>query len=192
MSLGIAIAEWNVWRFKGNAPIEDALLRLEAAWACAIDPKYAKDLRFELTDSVHESAIGFRPLEIALKRSASPSRGSRRETFLAEPVVRQATIARHVIPKKDAFSDWLSASVKRLVETYPRNAVYDEETGIYDASHEAPVPREFFEDGFGLSDDAVKAALRVFLASLDPAANPYLRTADELLSLGFNGIPYSL
>ena len=194
MSLGVAIAEWNVWRFEGHLPIEDGLLRLEAAWACAIDPLYAKDLRFKLTPSVHEKADPVAgPFEIALAAlGVTYARFTKGSIHIAEPVVRQATLATHLIPGKNVFSDWLSAAVRKTVETFPRNATYDTDSELYDASHETPVPREFFENGFAYSGEAATAALREFLRSLDPTRNPYLRSAEELRAEGFKGTPYTL
>lgn len=194
MSLGVAVAEWNIWRFEGHAPIEDALLRIEAAWACAIDPMYSKNLRFKLTPSVHESAdpvLG--PLEIAVSAlGVTYAHFEKKSIYIAEPVVRQATLAKHLIPGKTVFSDWLSAAVRKTAETFPRGATYDTTTRVYDASHETPVAREFFESAFVYSEASSRAALKAFLEALDPAANPYLNTADEMRSMGFKGTPYTI
>jgi hypothetical protein len=194
MSLGIAIAEWGVWRFDGHADINDARLRLDAAWASAIDVLYAKDLRVELTDEVHESGDRIRgPLELCLDGLGDTyAHFSTASIYLAEPITKQTKLVRHLAPQKPAFDAWLSDSLRRSTEVFPRNAKYDRKTETYDSSHEPPVPREFFEAGFAYSEGASKAALRAFLKTLDPDTNPYLRTSDEMVALGFKGTPYSL
>jgi hypothetical protein len=190
MSLGVAITEWTVWRFKGHVPIEDALLRLEAAWACAIDPRYAKSLRFKLTQTGADPLLG--PFEIALDVLGSIcDRFTKGSIYLAEPVVRQATLAKHVIPGKNVFSDWLSAGVRKAATTFPRNAKYDRKSGVFDASLEPPVPGEFFEPDFVYSEETTRAMLQAFLKSLDPEKNPYLRSPEELRQMGFTGTPYT-
>ena len=40
-ALGVACLEWVVARVEGHINTSDALLRIEAAWAAAIDPRYA-------------------------------------------------------------------------------------------------------------------------------------------------------
>src|SRR5512134_2186391 len=50
MALGVAIAEWILWRFEGHADLQDAHRAVEASWASVIHPAYAKPLPFELDD----------------------------------------------------------------------------------------------------------------------------------------------
>lgn len=194
MAIGALLTEWIVWRFHGRADLVDAHNRIEAAWASIIDPAYVRGLDFELTDrdDFHDKAIVEGPLEIALDFLAViSSRYIEGSIYLAEPIAKQAMLAQHLMPNKKMFSSWLSDILRRTAKVFPREADYDEGAGIYDASHEKPVPREFFDPEFKYTDGAAEKALREFLQTLDPGKNPYLRTPEEMKALGFTGTPYS-
>jgi len=189
MSLGVAVAEWIVWRFTGHADLTDAINRIEAAWASAVNPVYARDLsaRMPHHDDPIEGALEM-ALAVLGQTNARYRKGS---IYLAEPVVKLATLAVHIMPDKDVFQDWLSSAVRALAQAFPRATDYDRASGVYDASHEKPVPQEFFDPSFRYDDNAAAAAIRQFLQSLDPQRNPYLRSADEMRAAGFTGTPYS-
>jgi hypothetical protein len=57
--------------------------------------------------------------------------------YLAEPIVKQAMLARHVLGKRKSFEDWMKTVLRRATEVFPRKAEYDETTKKYDASGEA-------------------------------------------------------
>jgi hypothetical protein len=169
----------------------DAIDRIEAAWAGAIDPAYMRDLDADMTHDDDQFPVeGAFELALCLlgETSAEYGEGS---IYLAESVVKLATLAAHVLPDKDIFQAWLSPTVRRLAQIFPRTADYDRSSGIYDASHEKPVPREFFDPSFHYDDAAAAAAIRQFLKSLDPRRNPYLSSADEMKAAGFAGTPYN-
>ena len=117
---------------------------------------------------------------------------SKGNIYLAEELVNQAELARHIIPKKKAFTDWFTDVLRRLSATFPRGEEYDRESEFYDASDEVPVPREFFNASFEYSKKVADSALASFLSGLDPAANPYLATPEEMKVAGFEGTPYKL
>ncbi len=192
MSLGVAIAEWIVWRFAGHTDLTDAVYRIEAAWANAIVPLYAGDLTCRMTHDDDKFPVEG-ALELGLcvlgETNASFCEGS---IYLAEPVVKLATVAAQVLPDKDIFSDWLSSTIRRLAQTFPKTTDYDSASGTYDASLEKPVPREFFDQAFTYDDAAATAVIQEFLRTLDPKRNPFLRSADEMNAAGFKGIPYQV
>ncbi len=64
------------------------------------------------------------------------------------------------------------------------------ELKTYDAGHEPPVYRAFFEPGFVHNDENAKKAINESLGSLGPKKNPYLCTAEEMIAQGFEGTPY--
>jgi hypothetical protein len=176
MSLGVAITEWGIWRLDGHADLTDALARVEAAWACSIDAAYAKDLKFTLSDGVHEDGDPIHgPLEICLAVLGELcARYSKNSIYIVGSVIRQAQLVRYILPDKAAFDEWLTSSLRRAAKTFPREATYDRKKGVFDPSAELPVPREFFEPGFDYSESASKAAISGFLKTLDPKKNPYL------------------
>ncbi len=194
LAMGTAITEWIFYRFDGHADLTDPWKRVEAAWACNIEPLYANDLRFKLTRVVHEKGMPIEgPLELALSSLGKMyARYTKGAIDLAEPVVRQAVLARHILGKISVFDNWLTETVRRTVEVFPRKGEYATGTQTYDASDEPPVPREFFEPNFSYTAEAAKQALQEFLKALDYTKNHYLRSPEEMKAKGFQGTPYAL
>jgi len=191
-AVGIAAMEWVVYRFSGHTNISDALNRIEAAWASAINLVYCRDLQFWLTDkaSAAKDQVGA-PLEISLALLYSMHhRYSTNNLDVSEAACRQILLAQHVVPKAAKFDAWLSQALQKLANTFPQQAEPDAET--YDWSREEIVPQEFFEPDFMYTKESARAALRGFLATLNPGQNPYLRTAEEIKASGFTGTAYSL
>ncbi|MGD9853094.1 MAG: hypothetical protein AB7T38_17745 [Nitrospirales bacterium] len=193
MALGIAITEWIIWRFKNYLDLEDADMRIEAAWSGVIDPIYVKTLEINLSPEIHDSELVKGPYEIGLKilRHIN-ARYTKGDIYLAEYVVNQSMLARHIMPDKEIFSDWLTDTVKKTSTVFPRETEYDEETGIYDATHEKPVPREFFDPSFVYTEETAQRVLKDFLQTLNPKENPYLNSPEEMKKQGFKGKPYTL
>ncbi|MCI3953281.1 MAG: hypothetical protein K0R53_2780 [Burkholderiales bacterium] len=173
MGLGIAITEWIVWRLSGLADVLDALKRIEAAWATIARPGLAGGLQYTMNLDDDQEPVGG-PLELALCNLGQLARryeaGS---VYLAEIVVKQAMLARHLLPDKKAFDAWLSEVLRAMAAKRPRTTAYDEDTGVYDFSQEAPVTRSFYSTDFQPSQDPARTQ-EEFLNSLDPMENPYL------------------
>jgi hypothetical protein len=93
-----------------------------------------------------------------------------------------AMLVDHIANRQPSYSSWLSESLRRCHRHYPATKTSVEE--------EPPVPREFFDPDFVWSEEAVANAVQQFLGTLDPAANPYLRTPEQMLTAGFKGTPY--
>jgi hypothetical protein len=191
-ALATAVTEWIVWRLEGHADVRDAHRRIEAAWASVVHPLYAKDLFVKLTKN-DDTAPVEAPLELALCLLGKiEGRYADGNIYLAAPIVNLSMLAQHLMPNEKDFSNWLSATLRRMAKVFPRGGEYDRESGKYDASGEKPVPREFFDPSFDYSEAAATAAWRVFLESLDPKDNPYLRSREEMTAGGFQGKPYTI
>jgi hypothetical protein len=160
MSLGVAVAEWIVWRFRGHVDLTDALHRIEAAWAGAADPAWVRTLDCRMT---HDDDLF--PIEGALElgltvlgQTFNRYANADRRIYVAEPVVKLATVAAHLVPIRELFDQWLDDVSTRIVNAFPRA---DPERG-------KPVPRSFFDrETYGTDTD-----VDAFLA---PDENPYLR-----------------
>lgn len=194
MALGVAITEWAVWRFQGYVDLTDASNRVEAAWANVIEPPYSKSLKIKLKPTsgfANPEVEGPFQLIVGLlgEIRAYYATGN---IYLAEPIVKQAMLARHVLPNKQLFDNWLSESVRRIAEVFPRTGEYDKETEKYDSAHEIAVPREFFEPGFIYTTEAGRKLLHEFLNTLEFTKNPYLNSPEEMKTKGFQGTPYVL
>ncbi|MGE0646148.1 MAG: hypothetical protein AB7P24_21040 [Nitrospira sp.] len=194
-SIGIAITEWIIWQFEKHARLDDAHSRIEAAWASAIDPAYAGDLKFKLTRTsvFNETAKIDGPMKLALNFLGSiDAHYATGNIYLAAAVVKQVVLARHVIAEREVLEQWISSTLRQCAQVFPRQVDYDTTTQKYDASHELPVPREFFEPGFTYTPETGKAVLLEFLKTLDYTKNPYLRSPEEMKENGFQGTPYLL
>lgn len=192
MALGAVLAEWCVWRFQTHADITDGLWRIEAAWAGVIHPGYSKDLEFELQSEPGEQQVeGTLALSLAMLGD-SFQKYSKGDVWLSGYIMKQAEMARYLAPDAAVFDAWLSNTLRRTAQIFPRGPKYDKKSGVYDASGEKPVPQVFFEPSFQYTEAAATAALNAFLQGLDPQANPYLRTPQEMLASGFAGTPYKI
>jgi hypothetical protein len=193
MAVGAALAEWAIWRFHGLVDTSDGVLRVEAAWTGVVDPKYVNDLEFETTaDDDKEAVVGaYQSGLYYLGETAADYLG--KNIYLAESVVKQAALARHVMPDKKKFDSWLTETLRRTAAAFPKTSEYDERTEQYDAAAEPPVPRAFvFDPAYVHSDAECRRALADFLAKLDPKRNPYLRSAKEMAKYGFGGTAYRI
>jgi hypothetical protein len=173
MGLGIALSEWVVWRLSGLTDVTDELLRIEAAWATIVRPELAPVLDYLLPDE-HKLDPVLRPLEHAMLHLGDLARYYADGCiYLAEKVVCLADLARYVAPDRKLFDDWFTRIVSGMVQARPRNAEYNQETEVYDFTHEPLIGRDSFGADF-LQDENTVQLLDVFLRSLDPKDNPYL------------------
>ena len=192
MALGAVLAEWCVWRFQAHADITDGLLRIEAAWAGVIHPAYSKELKFKLlAEHSNQQVEGALAVSLAVLGRAF-RKYSKGDVWLSGHIMPQAQMARYLAPDAAVFDAWLSNTLRRTAQIFPRGPKYDKKSGVYDASGEKPVPQVFFEPSFQYTEAAATAALNAFLQGLDPQANPYLRTPQEMLASGFAGTPYKI
>lgn len=173
MGIGMAITEWIVWRLSSETDVTDALHRVEAGWATLARPGIAPKLRYRLTADNEADAV-LRPLEQSFTNlGALAHRYAAGDIYLAEIVVRQATLARHIAPDKAVYDQWLSDLLRAAVAARPRVDEYDEDSEVFDYAHEAPVAREAFGATFDMAL-ATTERQDAFLSTLDAAANPYL------------------
>ena len=179
-ALGVACFKWVVARVEGHIDTSDALRHIEAAWAASIDPRYA-NLPQPPPSRTSPPQEFVRPLHLATKMLSDAHAGFTGDIDTihtrAHGFVR---LVDHIAGRHPAFDPWLAESlhVATSIGRRPR----DRSGGT--------MPRELFEPSFVWSEDAVQEALRRVVQTLDPAANPYLRSAEEMLADGFEGQPY--
>jgi len=181
-ALGVACSEWVVARVDGHTDTKDALSRIEAAWAGAIDPLYAK-LPAPPPNPPEAVQLFASPLRLAMKLIANAHESCTGDgEGVRSSTQGLAMLVDHIAGRHPAYAPWLSASLRRCHEHYPASDTLVED--------EAPVPRELFNPGFVWSQEAVHAAIQEFLPTLNPAGNPYLRSPEAMLAAGFKGVPY--
>jgi hypothetical protein len=187
-ALGIACSEWVAARLEKHIDISDALARCEAAWAATIDWRYT-DLPEPATPPkrpVPDPVIG--PLWLSqlllsddhqyyVKTYRKVKNNGVRGCALA-----LALLGSHITARPSPFESWLSTSFRKASQHYPATKK-SIETG-------QPVAREFFEPDFTWSPTAAIDSQARLLKTLDPAANFYLRSRDQMRADGFVGDPY--
>jgi hypothetical protein len=118
------------------------------------------------------------------------------------PLFHMANVVNFILPDdaKREFERWLAGASDRLdaIARAPELEVPEfadfESEDAYDAycapRRGAPLPPIVLDLDVDHSGVDLEAEARSFLASLDPAANRFLRGAAELAKLGFKGAPY--
>lgn len=196
VALAICVFEWFARRFEGVLDLTDAYLRLEAAWACAINLHYLDKKAFEKYE--HGEALpppATNVLTVGISRLWKPLTVYRRARInIAGESVNLALFTHYVMSDPTAFDGWLEATLRRGAKTFPREVkTYDWKANFYNFTQERIVPREFFFDpDFEYSDDAAMSVLQQFLDSLDPEKNPYLHTPEEMKANGYTRTPYKI
>jgi hypothetical protein len=180
--LAAGTAEWVAWRFDGLTDVTDNLQFVEAAYAGVIDPAYV--VRWHWPKGGDPKGAIAAPLAEANGILSEAVRlyeiGS---MGVLQEGVREVLLAEHAVPKKKAFEDWFQAALKRLVKLYRFDT--NDMKG-------PPVPREALDPAFAYDPKQATQLLRGFLQKLDPKANPYLRSAEDMIKTGFKGKPYTL
>ena len=180
-SLGIACCEWVVARVQGYVDTNDALARIEAAWASTLDPRYAKLPGPADQTSAPEQFAN--PLYLAMLLLAdSHGRLLNDASQIRSNTQALAMEVDHIAGRHPAYEPWLSESLGRAREHFP---AADKTVG-----EESLVPKNFFEPGFVWREGAARETLEAFVSGLDPAGNPYLCSPEEMRAAGFTGAPY--
>jgi hypothetical protein len=188
VAVALGCLEWVAWRMSEHAEVTLVLQAIEAMWAGLIDRRYVRDL--------YDS-----PLALLGRDWQGPERGPvyvaywqlvplRSCVQSAEPASPEASCAvrlgRFVMPvgpSRKAFVDWWPTVLERLVQTHP--ADQDGRSGFG-----KPIPRVVLDPALDYAVAAEEQYLSDFLATLDPAANPFLASPEEMAESGFVGDPY--
>jgi hypothetical protein len=187
IALALGCLEWVAWRLSKHAEVTVLLQAVEAMWAGIIDVRYVRSLRdspFAINRREWQGAERG-PVYVAYKqlkdlRSCLDSK---------EPASPEASCAvrmgRFVLPAAEPFETWWRFVLKRLVETHPASEEGPDDVG-------RPIPRDALDPDVDYKPDDALHYLSGFLASLKPASNPFLASAEEMKEAGFGGDPYKL
>lgn len=185
--LAIACAEWTAARFAGLADLQDLDWRIEAAWASTLDWRYANP-----TSPVPPKTIPPDPLLEPIWLASlflfyaqgflDKSLRQVKNNGLRGMALRLSLIDSHVHGQDSPFEPWLSSTLRRLHRHFPSRPVTIDQ--------EAPVPPDYFDPAFPDDGSATPVMFDTLRRSLDPARNPYLRSAADLVADGFAGDPY--
>lgn len=119
-ALAVAASEWVVARVAGHTDVDDARLRLDAAWAATQDPARAHLPKPGKTpDDVDLRAA--RPVRLAMVLLGNSHEGlPADDTFLLFGcTLRLVMMAEHVAGRVPAFSPWLKTVLKSAASQHP-------------------------------------------------------------------------
>jgi hypothetical protein len=182
LAFSLGSTEWIVWRLSRHLSDGIPFLVIEAAWAGIVDWRYLKSLDVPDWSETMPRPIGG-PLELAFWLLRHAFIAAREGEPGWDYAASLSELTSRVLNRPESFKEWRDFVIDRLRHTHPVQK--DNVLG-------APVPREALDAGFDYQPSMASQLLSRFLASLDPAANPYLRSSEEMLAAGFQGKPYSL
>lgn len=193
VAIALGCLEWVVWRLSGFADVQDALQRIEAAWASEVSLAYARSLNLtSVRNDLGAEGDPAGPLQTALIRLELLHLMYRKgKTQMISMSGRCALLAFHVLPADCGFEEWLEKTLVAMAVTDPCGPDYDRSVSRFDYSAEEPVPRAWLDDLSVPRDPAAAAAAwNAFFQAADPTGNPFLVPADEMRAGGFVGEPY--
>ncbi len=172
VAVGVACLEWVMWRLEGHVELGDPLLRLEAAWASTETAGRAGSLDFEFKSDLPKAEDVCQTAMVALQALCTAYQKHRINVGMYAG--NAVMVATHVLPKSSGFEPWLDRVFKALAKRHPEDPTFDRKAKKFDSSHQAAVPRQWFEAPSArvnaVEDSAAWAA---FIGALDPK-NPYL------------------
>jgi hypothetical protein len=92
-------------------------------------------------------------------------------------------LAQHILSKPKPFKDWTQAILDRLAKKFP--AKRTDRDG-------RPIPREALDPDCKVDPKKADELLAAYLKQLDYQSNPFLRSPEEMIQGGFQGVPYTL
>ena len=102
-------------------------------------------------------------------------------------------LAMHVIPDLAGFRVWLEGCAIRLAQQYPQQPIsaFTDLFGELSEARRGPyVAREALDLSRPYVPDSSSALMQGFLQTVDPDRNPLLRSAADLIDIGYQGVPY--
>lgn len=187
LAFGAAVTEWIAWRLDGVTDVTDLLHFAEAMWVANVDYRYAHEIPHAPPANTRGGEyVAYRAWQDlnALFRLCPKGKGK------ASSCVELTLLARFVLAKakQTALQDWIKFAVKERVSKF-----WQLKSSGDDAEREqgAPIPREAFDPSVKFAPAKAGNYIRDFLSSVDPSANPYLRSPSELKKLGIER-PYTI
>jgi hypothetical protein len=178
IALATAAGEWVCQRFSRVSADPVPWQFLEAVWAAQIVPG-----RCRYTEIVEDDWRGVvrGPMAIAITIANDALFCLDEDPNTAVRAMWMTNLARHVLPRRDAFDQWFDVVTERLILHHPVEAAAAESLNGDNFKLGRPVARELFDSTRIFSPSEEPALIKRFLESVDPE-NPYLAAnvvADE-------------
>ncbi len=198
LALSAGISEWILWRLHNFTTFPDPYQFVEAIWAGVVDFRYAVS-DWSTTSHLDLLTPELEPqIDMALLLSEA-LRDTENRSNRGDTGCYLAFLSQHIVGNNKDYKTWLKFCFSRLNKLYPKNP----ETRKYHlaASHTVedkenydwgvPVPREALDPDFDFKPEMAEELINNYLQKLDYTTNRFLRSPEEMISLGFEGTPYT-
>lgn len=183
IAIGLGVTEWIAWRLNNiSTRSQETLDFIEAYWVWMIDRRYlardeikARDLFENPADGALNLANSMLYSVITRSLTDNPVRGNR--------TARLTALARHTITNVEAFDNWFTFCLKRLVNLYPQDG---------GPSVNKAIPHQLLDPDFEYENNKRIKCFKSFLNNISPERNPFLVESEKLVKSGFEGTPYKL
>lgn len=200
------IISWGAWRLKKEADVKILLQMIEASFAFQVHPYYVDPDGADTYEPEDEPAAqsAADQLQVLLWEGIDADKYWQNYYQPIDSAFHAAYLVRHIMPKnkKKVYSNWLEGMLERIRRIAPKpdeDPIEDEEQlspsekEAYYARHwGVALPPEVLDLSFDYQHGDREKRIDHFLRQLDWKANPFLRSPDQMLQLGFSGTPYEL
>lgn len=170
IALTLAVGEWICERYSQVSADPAPLQCLEAAWAEQMQPDLSGYIETE-DDEWRGVIRGPLSIVMTIANDALFCLDEDDETQIR--AAWMTNLARHVLPRREAFEEWLAKVVDRLALYHPIEGSDAESLASDEFSLGRPVARELFDSTEEFVSIEESALIQRFLASVD-SQNPYL------------------
>lgn len=196
LALSIGISEWILWRLHDIKDFPDAYQFIEAAWAGVVDFRYSIS---EWSTPFELSGPELEPQDDMALLLSKALRKTARRSNKGQSGCHLAFLCQHIVGSHKDYKEWLKFCFSRLGELYPKSSETRKYhlTAIHTAEEKENynwgivVPREALDPGFSFKPEMTDELVNNFLQKLDHKNNRFLRSPEEMISLGFEGAPYT-
>jgi hypothetical protein len=170
MALTLAVGEWICQRFSRLDNDPAPMQFLETTWAEQMQPGLGA---YTETDDDRWHGVIRGPLSMVITIANDAAFCLEEDDDSGDRAAWMTNLARHVLPKRDAFERWLQEVIDRLALHHPRKGSEQESLPDDEFQLGRPVARELFDTTrpFGTADEP--ALIDQFIKAVDPQ-NPFL------------------
>lgn len=197
LALAAGLTEWIFHRVAKHAFISDIHDFVAATWAAVVDYRYAIEWSRPMDINFVGPLLG--PQLTAIRVLDDVYLGGLDYDPVDYEVCCLAFLAEHVTRRNATYKAWLKQALERMAELSPMtesaldymrtSSPTREQRAAFDWG--APVARVQLDTSVPLDSVNTAESIDAYLRSLDPTTNRFLSTPEQMLELGFEGVPYT-
>lgn len=197
LALGASLTEWIIHRVAKNALVPDIMDFVAASWAGVVDYRYMVEWKRPNDIEFKGSLLG--PQLIAVRLLDRIYLGGLNYNPTNHRVCCLAFLAEHITQRNATYKAWLKQASERMAELSPMtesaldylrtSSPTEQQRAAFDWG--APVARVQLDTSVPLDSVNTAESIDAYLQSLDPTTNRFLNMPEQMLELGFEGVPYT-